>query len=112
VPDSIVDAMSGGGAGRMTASDLRASFYFPDSYPPVNAVVAGADGTTWVARERRDGVASTWEVFDRGGQPLGRVEAPPGLTLHHADEDAIWGVVTDELDSPYVVRYSLARPAS
>lgn len=111
VPDSILQEATAGQGGP-SASDLRDLYYFPPSYPPVSAVVAGADGSTWIGRERLDGRPVTWEVFDRDGQPVLRVAIPQEMVVHHADDRSVWGVVTDELDIPYVVRFELVRPSS
>lgn len=47
-----------------------------------------------------------WWVFQREGDLLGYVDAPVGVTLMALSGDAAWGVVRDDLDVQYVVRYS------
>jgi hypothetical protein len=104
--DSIVARFSGG---RRSASEIRAVLFLPDFLPPVSDVVAAEDGTIWVAREDRPEHPVTWEVFDAAGRLLARAETPPGFAAHHATGDALWGVETDELDVPYLVRYRVTR---
>jgi hypothetical protein len=38
------------------------------------------------------------------------VRLPPRFTLRHVQPDAVIGVLRDELDVEYVVRYELRRP--
>lgn len=105
--DSVLETMSGG---PMSEAELREVLYFPETYPPVSRLVAGTDGTVWVAREERPGRPLLWEVYAPDGSPLARLRTPPGLTVHQADRTQLRGTVTDELDVPYVVRYAVGAP--
>jgi hypothetical protein len=104
--DSIVARYS---EGRRSESEIRGVLFLPDFLPPVSDVVAADDGAIWVAREDRPEHAVTWEVFDAAGRLLAHAETPAGFTAHYATGDALWGVETDELDVPYVVRYRVVR---
>ena len=88
---------------------IRAQLYTPRNLPPVNAVVAGRDGTTWLRREPVRGAPARWMVLGAGGRVLATLEAPPGLRIMEADAQHVWGVVKDELDVPYVVVYRVRR---
>jgi hypothetical protein len=46
-----------------------------------------------------------WWVFQREGDLLGSVDAPAGVTLLAVSGHDAWGVLRDEFDVPYVVRY-------
>ncbi len=83
--------------------------YRPRYYPPVSAVVAGRDGTTWVAREVTSSDTRRWDVFDASGEQIGVLDAPADLEIHDATTDRVWAVVFDEFDVPYVVRLPVQR---
>lgn len=104
--DSIVERYAGSGR---SASRIRDVLYLPETYPPVSDVLAGTDGTVWVAREEMPGASLTWDVFDDAGTPLARLRAPAGMSLYRADRTGVWGVVTDELDVPYVVHHPISH---
>jgi NAD(P)H-nitrite reductase large subunit len=70
----------------------------------VSHVVAGRDGTIWLRREERGGV-TRWEVLDASGSVVARLDVPAALRILAADRTDVWGVETDDLDVPYVVRY-------
>jgi hypothetical protein len=109
VVDSIVDRYAEGGRSR---SRIRETLFLPDHYPPVSDVVAGEDGTVWVSRERRPGASRAWDVFGPDGTLLARMEMPAAFRLHQARQGEVWGVLTDELDVPYVVRYPVVPQSS
>jgi hypothetical protein len=85
---------------------IREALYRPGYLPPVTDLVAGRDGTIWLRREE---VADSvdWLVLDERGEPLARLLAPAGLRVHRADRSNVWGVVKDELDVEYVVRFAI-----
>jgi hypothetical protein len=87
-------------------------------------MAAGHDGSVWV--ERRDlgdvavdqfrsmygglfddgrPVPTLWDVFDGEGRYLGRVELPPRFRAFATTASTVTGVVRDDLDVEYVVRY-------
>lgn len=102
---------------RRRAGDL---FWLPDHYPPVRRVMAGRDGTIWLLREfnvleGRD----PWEVYDRDGELIGRVEIDGGrghvtpwisrVQILQASVEEVWATSTDEFEVPYIHRYRVDR---
>jgi len=53
-----------------------------------------------------------WWVFDRDGGLLGSAHAPRGLHLTAVRDGQAWGVVRDDLDVQYVVRYGVHAAAA
>jgi len=90
---------------------MRRQLYRPRNLPPVSAVVAGRDGTTWLRREAVQGGSVDWLVLDPRGQQIGTVGAPAALRVMEAERGTVWGVVKDDEGVPYLVRYRV-RPAS
>ena len=84
----------------------------PDAYPPVTALVPGADGSVWLRREIPPGAdVALWDVVDSDGAVVAAVRAPVSLRVLHADGTRVWGTLTDEMDVPSVVRYRLRKSA-
>ena len=103
----------------------------PATKPLIRNVEVGGDGRLWVLRslaseriedveraERpdappprrwRDRIA--YDVYEPDGRLLGHLPMPRRTSLHHMHGDRVWGVVTDSLDVPYVVRFRLERGA-
>lgn len=110
IPAAVTDSIVARYTRTFDEAVIRDVLFLPPFYPPVDAVVAGRDGTIWLGREAVAGASTQrWEVFDDAGEPLAGLDLPAGLTVHDAAADAIWGVVTDDLDVPYVVRIPI-RP--
>jgi hypothetical protein len=80
-----------------------------DFYPPVTRVVAGDDGSIWLRREEVSFDSVTWDVLTNVGAWEGRLRAPADLQIHAASRDTVWGVVTGDLDVPFVVGLRVAR---
>lgn len=96
-------------ANRM-AGFVRERLPWPTHHPPVAAVLAGSDGVVWVRRSlERDDLAQ-WTIFDRELTPVGDVYLPRGVELKTVSLDTAYGVVLDELDVPWVVRYRVSAP--
>lgn len=101
----------GGGtaAGRM--EDLvREALHTPGTYPPVDELVAGRDGTVWLSLRPDRGAVREWLVLDGDGAPLGKVELPTGVRVMMAERSALWGTVRDEYGVDYIVRYRVELP--
>jgi hypothetical protein len=92
----------------------------PEYLPPVSAAHAASDGSLWVRREAPGSTiyhASAakvpgmvgWEVISADGQILGRTRLPIRFEALHAEADAIWGVLRDELGVVTVVKYRMDR---
>lgn len=103
--DSVIAAW----ANDATSEDvLRERLFLPASLPPASAAFVGRDGRVWVGRERPGGrVGGLWDVFSPEGTLEMEVTAPPGVDLRAADDAVVWGVETDALDVPFLVRYGL-----
>ncbi len=109
--DTVVRRAFGGGKA-VKESDARKVLFLPKYYPPVSRLVAGDDGTIWIAREQRWDRPVRWDVYGPDGAPLGRLQVPPGLTVYAADRTRLLGVEKDGLDVPYVVRYDVVSDSS
>ena len=86
----------------------RASLYVPPTQPPVTELHIGHDGSIWLRREMTVGAASDWLVLSPEGEVVGTVALPANLKILAAEQGRLWGVETDELDVPYIVRYGVA----
>ncbi len=89
---------------------IREAVYTPEFYPPVSQLVAGRDGTIWLARSPATESSTEWLVLDKDGKPIGTVEIPGAMTLMVADRSMIWGIERDEFDVDYIVRYRISFP--
>jgi hypothetical protein len=109
--DSLTEKWAGIAAGRLTPSRaravqaVRAALYVPDHLPPVTAVVAGRDGTTWLRREETGDRQAVWNVLDLRGNVVAVVSVPRGLRVREAQMGMIWGTETDADELPVVSRY-------
>jgi hypothetical protein len=93
-----------------------------ETYPAFEGIRLDRAGELWVEESRRPGddgrpdvTASTrpvWQVFDRQGFLIGRVEAPAGLQITDSGPDYILGVAKDDLDVERVRLYRVERPAA
>ena len=99
-----------GATAATVAGWMRDRLYTPRNLPPVTAVIAARDGTTWLRREPAPGPVALWTVLGRDGRVLATVQAPSALRIMEADAQHVWGVMKDELDVPYVVVYRVNRP--
>lgn len=76
---------------------------------PVSQVRAGADGTIWLRNWPGASGNVVWSVFDRRGDPVGRLELPEDVRLYHFDGDVVWGVEYDDFGVNYLARYRIRR---
>lgn len=103
----------------------------PELKPPFRSVRVDDDGRIWVDLYQRgrlrndaaeipdveeDGSArSRWtqplvyDIYEPDGRFLGTVRLPDRFDLHVARGDLVWGVIRDEYEVEYVVRYRLTR---
>lgn len=86
-------------------SFARDSMPLPRFQPPVTDLAVGRDGTIWLRRERLGARSVEYLVLGPDGDILASVAAPPGLRILQAQRDMVWGVESDALEVPYVVRY-------
>jgi hypothetical protein len=78
----------------------------PRYYPPARRVVLGVDESVWIEQTIGLGTGS-WLVLDSAGRPSFQVQTPRGFKVHEATTSALWGITTDELDVPYMVKLRL-----
>jgi hypothetical protein len=85
--------------------------YLPERLPEFAEVTLGGDGDVWVTVTEFDG-SNDYDrlVFSSAGELRGMVHTPPDMRLMVVRPSYIIGVVTDELDVPYVRRYPLVAP--
>jgi hypothetical protein len=93
----------------LARSAAREYVAVPTHHPPISWVVVGRDNTIWLRGEDVGSGTVGWLVLDSRGGILARVSAPAKLRILYADESAVWGVVHDDLDVPYVVRSLIRR---
>lgn len=85
------------------------TLFQPTYLPPVTDVIEGSDAPLWRRTALTDG-RHAWHVVDARGWPVRLVQPPDGVRLLRAASTEAWGVVTDSLDVPFVVRYAV-KPA-
>ncbi|TVP54272.1 MAG: 6-bladed beta-propeller [Gemmatimonadales bacterium] len=86
----------------------------PSHRPAFTTFVVDDQGRLWVEPSRASDAPRELHVFDPEGRFLGPVAVDPGLRISyprtHFRGDHLYAVVTDDLDTPYVVRYRIHRP--
>jgi hypothetical protein len=88
---------------------IREGLAIPDHLAPVSSGVFADNGDLWLRREREPGEGQRWTVLDDTGVPVGRVLLPRGLLVKVISSNALWGVETDGLGVPYVVRFAITK---
>jgi hypothetical protein len=89
------------------ATLARSTLFSPAFHPPVSDAVLGKDGTVWLRREESGQSTVQWNVLSGAGELLATTQTPMALRAMAVDACRVWGVETDELDVPYIVRYRL-----
>lgn len=83
----------------------------PRAYPPFDSYSVGTDGTLWVRRTGPGGTAEL-DAFATDGTSLGEVEVPSyfdRFSIRYATPDHLYGVLRDQFDVPFAVRFSVVR---
>jgi hypothetical protein len=98
------------------AASIRATFNdieYPSTAPAYAAFEVDAEGNLWVADYDPAGRTTEqgWTIHGRDGTLVGRLIAPPGLTIHEIGVDYVLGSKPDEFDVQHVVLYALRRPS-
>ncbi len=75
--------------------------------PPVTDVSAGSGGVIFVRREEAAEGNQEWDLLSRDGEPIGVLLAPPGMSVLEGTCETVWGLVRDELDVPFIVRFEI-----
>ncbi|MCI0434174.1 MAG: 6-bladed beta-propeller [Gemmatimonadetes bacterium] len=120
--DAIMEMFVQQGLPQEAVSTMSQMISFADHYPAFANLMGGPANTLWVQHVRtaaealalgrmddpRDMGSPIWDVFDGEGRLLGSVELPDRFTPLHIGDDELWGIVRDELDVQYVVRYGIS----
>jgi hypothetical protein len=109
----VEEALEPFSSGPFAGSDAAPSrSRIPDHHPPMGTFrVDDPTGHLWVLRTLGPDLYA-WDVFDPRGRYLGEVETEvelAALSVHAITADAVYGVLTGELDEPYVVRLALEK---
>jgi hypothetical protein len=91
---------------------IRSAIRIPAWQPPVSEVLVGRDHTLWLRLADRGTGSVEWLVLDEQGSALGRLVLPPTLQILQAQRTQVWGVIHDEFDVPFVVRYRMEKQGS
>lgn len=119
ISPSIVDSTVAATVGRLNREvfpdradaerQIRQGMSLPNDLAPVSGGVFADDGDLWLRREEVPGQDQRWTVLDSVGAPVARITLPRGLSVEVVRSSTLWGVETDELGVPYVVRYTITR---
>lgn len=102
VRSSLVRAMSQ----RIGAADVERALFVPEFATPISAILAGEDGTLWIAWEGT-GDATRFTVLGADGVPVAEVTAPAETRLRSVGHGIAWGEALDENDVPSLVRFQV-----
>ncbi|MEO7354857.1 MAG: hypothetical protein ABIZ70_10990 [Gemmatimonadales bacterium] len=87
-------------------SDAIDALVVAKTVPPVVRLLAGRDGTTWVA-EGGVGAERSWLILDARGDQVARVKLPRSFVPRVADGSQLWGIDSDDDGLQRVVRYRI-----
>jgi hypothetical protein len=79
-----------------------------ERFPAMDRAIEGADGGIWVReylRPSQRGRTPRWLAFDGDGRLQAWVELPAEWDLRLVEADAVWVVVSDELDVQHLQRH-------
>jgi hypothetical protein len=116
-PAPVSDQERDEAAGRFSGDALAgATVDFDESmmagvHPPFERFLTDDVGNLWIKRALGDD-RWAWEVFDPEGRYMGAVRTDTDLarlTVHQITGDAVYGVLRDDLDVPYVVRLGIQK---
>jgi hypothetical protein len=86
---------------------VRKGLYLPKHFPPIEAVVAGKDGTLWLKREDLRKQFVSWMLVGPSGEMIATVDLPRRLRVMYADRTQVIGEELDEFDVPHISRYRI-----
>jgi hypothetical protein len=92
----------------ISPSEVRRALFIPEHYSPVSSAVAASDGSLWLRREEGRPTVDYW-VIDDDGELEATLTVAASVTLMAVTDSHAWGVETDALDVPMVVRYRIQR---
>ncbi len=110
IPDQVVDSVMEPRSARLSSRGILREIRnrIPPVYPPVEKIVLGMDGRTWIrlySGEERE----HWLILDETGNPQGRVSLPEKTTLQVAGAAHVWALERDEWDVESIVRYRVRQ---
>lgn len=102
---------------------MSQALHLAEFYPAYANLMTGPEGTLWVqplqtpdevmelggAFDIQDMGSADWNVFDADGRLLGAVRMPLRFNPLLFRDDAIYGVLCDDLDVQYVARLRIDR---
>ena len=120
--DILEDLWSEQGVPPQGVQAMSQSVQFAENYPAYANLFGGPAGTLWVQKlqspdqvqdmgtfDLQDMGSADWEVFGRDGRLLGTVTMPPRFQPLMFQEDAIYGILQDEMDVQYAARLAIQK---
>ena len=80
---------------------------FPEFQMPIETAWAGGEGSVWIAYQLTLSDTTTWVLLDPDGSTRGRLDLPSSTRLLWHRGDTLFASVPDDLDVPWLVRYTL-----
>lgn len=108
VPRRRAEAVSPGG-GYFASGLPTETAEGPETYPLAADVLVSDAGRVWLRLGYPDDGPRTWWILGPDGEIGANVDVPAGVRLAAVGEGVAWGVLTDELDVPYVIRYDVRQ---
>ena len=96
---------------RALESRIADATYRPEYVPAVRELVVAEDGRILLEPFDQPEDEGEWWLLNRDAEPQGSIRAPSDLRILRVLGDDVWGVVTDELDVNYIVKYPLRPPS-
>jgi hypothetical protein len=91
------------------AQDRMSRMVLPGHRPAVERVVIGSDNRVWIEWATTPPNVGSWLALSHEGEAIATIAPGKRVDLLAADATAFWAVELDELDVPYVVRYTIAQ---
>lgn len=91
---------------------LNDSIPIPEFQPAITQLTVGRDGTIWLRRDGLDTETVRWIVFNTEGYVIAQLTVPSKLEILAAERGTVWGVMEDDLEVPYVVRYRVKQAST
>ena len=108
VIDNIAQVLTGPANATLAVAreQVVKSLTIPRDYPPFGELLLATDGSVWV-RRGQVGSSDVWWIIDSLGKVSGQLALPPGTRILHVTPPHAWGVRSDELGVPKVVRLTV-----
>lgn len=107
VEQALAGANVGNPAGLRQAYDR---ITYPAEMPAYGDVRTDAAGRLWIQDYSAPGdPPPSWTVFERDGEPLGRIALPTGVRVEEIGTDYLIGTGADDLGRVYVALWALER---